>query len=243
MVAGVGAHVQRCGAVPPDRCPCHDDHDSAGRPTDTGTTARVMRDGPGGSERAIADDEVEALDAGAGVTSGTTITLAPPVTHEIDGSTPAEIERNASGSLSAGHVEVDIEHDATTTNGRVDAAHVTVTMTKHTYTWGEGREQATPAHRTIIDRFFTLINAHEERHIARNRRAYRNAHAGMLRKTPERAQAALDAVECAAGQRDEALDAAEGCVRFTTNHADAELVGLADCGFEAADYTSHLDCD
>lgn len=37
-----------------------------------------------------------------------------------------------------------------------------------------------------------------------------------------------------AGHGDEELDAAEGCVRFTTNHAGAGLVGLAACGFDPA---------
>ncbi|HET9444251.1 MAG TPA: hypothetical protein VFO65_13055 [Acidimicrobiales bacterium] len=175
--------------------------------------------------------------------SKTTITVAPPATNAVDGTTPQEIQDSFTSAMTTvgGHVEVDAAYDAcTNASDTVTRATVDVTMTKHAFTWGTGRAQASQADAAIIDRYFSLINAHEDRHIARNKKAFKNAHKKLLNKKSDKAVAAYDGVQCAAGQADEALDNAEGCVRFTTNFAGAELVPVTTCGFDPPDYTGGI---
>lgn len=230
--------VQRCGGVPADQCPCHGNAPAAQTP------AAVQRDGDPLDDlgELTSPESGEAAQAGASAASGTSFVMASPQRHRVSGTTPEQIQGGMSGLDSGGHVEVVAEWTGDDRGGRVANPSVTVTMTKHTYVWGRGRDSATEAHRTIIDRYFELINAHEDRHIARNRTAFTDAHAGLAGKTPAQADAHFMALQCRAGRSDEALDTAEGCVRFTTNYQGAELVGLSTCGHPAADYTSHLSC-
>lgn len=240
-----GPPVQRCGDIPGDRCPCHGD--GADHAAERGP---VQRDGDPlddlGLDVDLGDFESgqtgETAEAQAPATSGTTFVMAPARTHRVSGTTPEQIQGGMAGIASAGHVEIEAEWAGDDHGGRVANPTVTVTMTKHTYVWGSGRDNATEANRAIIDRYFELINAHEERHIARNRTAFTNAHRGLAGKTSAQADAHFTALQCTAGRSDEALDTEEGCVRFTTNYQGAELVGLAACGHDPADYTSHLTC-
>lgn len=236
----VAPQVQRCGDTPADQCGCHGGGGHADHPPVVARDADDPIDGLFGDIE-VADAQQQEQPP---IVNGTTIVMEEPVTRAINGTTPQQIESAMRLAARGGHVrtliDVALQMQNSDNTGPVTAAQVTVTMRKSTHVWGEGRDEASDEHRPIIDRFFALISQHEDQHVAIARRTFRNAHRGALGRSAAQAYAHLDRVECANGRAQEAYDAENGCVRFTTNHRGAEMTSLENCELPPADYTSTI---
>jgi hypothetical protein len=197
---------------------------------------------------AAADDDAEPLgdDEDKCPPSATAIPPSTTNTTSFTATTPEDIQDQAMSlaQSSPGHIERPVTKNLCTKANKtatVESAVVAVSITLELPIWSSAAQgKAKPEDKKIIEKYFNLIQAHEARHEAITRKHFADFHkalVGKATKPTDQAEATTNRILCAEAKAQEALDKKEGCVRFTKDFKDVELLPLATCGLPALSYT------
>ena len=99
-------------------------------------------------------------------------------------------------------------------NKTIKGATVAITETKTVPTWKE-RSQFPAEAQKMWDGYLAAVLAHEDKHVAIDKKHFTDMHKKAEGKLPAAARVALQAVITAADKENEKLDATEGCIKMS----------------------------
>lgn len=123
--------------------------------------------------------------------------------------------RTEAGSVTSQATSINTTPDA---KGKVQKADVEFTESVELPTW-TSRKDVQPSQEAEWNRFFAAVSRHEANHLAKDKAGLANAHAVMIGKTSDAADAALDAKIAATNAAQDAYDS-------STNHGISEGTGI-----------------
>jgi hypothetical protein len=171
----------------------------------------------------------------AGCTEQPTIVVGSPVPTDIQADSAVEFSQKMTQVLGNPHMAPSFSwNPVVDEKGRVTAVNLTVTTAIIRPRWSGGRlgtgGRDPVQERAIIKKAEDLIKVHEERHRDIARQFAQKAVCATLGKTGDAVEKTIKKVLCDMNKAQEALDAKEGMLTFTTNKDKTAVVDVSVTG-------------